>query len=400
MTGINLVNYENLSKYGILARTAITNTGSTTINNGYWFAPTIDGANDLTAGSSPSGLNNTLSTSALSELNTLIADITTYTNSLTTINIGAGGGNTTFLPNRSYKGTGITFSSETLTFDAQNNANAQFFITDLGAFTFTSVTFELINGAQSCNIFWLSNPPTGAGGFTVTTPATMVPGIIITNSNGSTSSVTFTNTSQNISGHIYSNTSVTITSTGLVNVNSNTCPIVCYAKGTLILTKKGFMPIENITTEDKVITKGKIYKNKYIKEEDIHVEPISWISKFKVHDLNSKSRPICIKKDALGKNSPFQDLYVSPGHSLLLNNKMVLAKRLVNGVTVYQDEKCDSVEYYHLECDYHSAIYANGVLSESYLDLKNRDVFEDSVREKINKRIQLQFLDSSQKRLR
>ena len=105
-----------------------------------------------------------------------------------------------------------------------------------------------------------------------------------------------------------------------------------------------------------------------------------WVSKFRVTNLNSKSRPICISKDALGKNAPFKDLYVSPGHSLLLNGKMVLAKDLVNDETIYQDNECESVEYYHLECEQHSAIFANGVLSESYLEVNNRDVFENSVR--------------------
>jgi hypothetical protein len=33
-----------------------------------------------------------------------------------------------------------------------------------------------------------------------------------------------------------------------------------------------------------------------------------------------------------------------------------------------------------LECERHSAIFANGVLSESYLDVNNRDVFENSIR--------------------
>ncbi len=381
MAGINLVNYSNLSQYGILAANTITNTGSTTINNGYWYAPTIAGPNLLTSGTSPSGLNNTLSTNALTELNTLISDITTYTSTLSSVSIGAGGSDITFSPNISYTGTGITFTSKTIIFDANNNSNAQFFITDKGAgMAFTSVTFVLLNDAQACNIYWLSNPTSGAGGFTITTPATSVPGIIITTSNGSTSSSTFTITSQNIVGHIYSNTSVTFTSTGSVNLNSNTCPVVCYAKGTLILTKQGFVPIENIKAGHMVVTKGKILKNKFIKERaNLEIEPVIWISKFKVINLNSKSRPICIKKDALRENYPFKDLYVSPGHSLLLNGKMVLAKNIVNEKTIYQDNECDSVEYYHLECENHSAIFANGVLAESYLDLNNRDVFENSI---------------------
>lgn len=380
MTSINLASYANLSQYGVLAANTITNTGNTIVNNGYWYAPTLVGA--LTNGTPPSGSNNTLSTNALVELDMLIADVAVVTGGMSSVNIGAGGNDITFSPGISYTGSGITFVAKTITFDANFNSNAQFFITDTGiGMAFTNVTFVLQNGAQACNIFWLSKPTTGSGGFTVTTPTTSVPGIIITTSNGSTSSSTFTVNANNITGHVFSKTSVTFTSTGTVRVNANTCAVVCYAKGTLIFTDKGFVPIENIKNGDKVITKGVIYKNNSVKiDAELSAEPVVWASKFKVVHLNSKSRPICIEKDALGKNVPFRDLYVSPGHSLLLSGKMVLAKNLVNGTTIYQDKECETVEYYHLECYNHCAIYANGVLSESYLDLNNRDVFENSVR--------------------
>jgi hypothetical protein len=58
---------------------------------------------------------------------------------------------------------------------------------------------------------------------------------------------------------------------------------------------------------------------------------------------------------------------------------MVRASRLVNGTTIYQDNECDDVEYYHVELDSHSAVFANGILSESYLALNNRHVFENSI---------------------
>lgn len=155
-------------------------------------------------------------------------------------------------------------------------------------------------------------------------------------------------------------------------------PVVCYAKGTLILTKHGFTPIENIKAGDKIVTKGKIKKNMN-GPRNFKIEPVMWISKFKVINLNSSSRPICIKKDTLGENYPFKDLYVSPEHSLFLNGKMVLAKNIVNEETIYQDKECKNVEYYHLECEEHSLIIANGILAESYFDSNNRDVFENSI---------------------
>ena len=78
---IQLINYLNLCQYGILARNTITNTGTTIINDGYWYAPIING-DTLTRGIPPSCFNNTISTNALTELNTFISDITTYTKTL------------------------------------------------------------------------------------------------------------------------------------------------------------------------------------------------------------------------------------------------------------------------------------------------------------------------------
>jgi hypothetical protein len=49
---------------------------------------------------------------------------------------------------------------------------------------------------------------------------------------------------------------------------------------------------------------------------------------------------------------------------------------LINGKTIYQDNECKSIEYYHLECEEHSVIYANGVLSETYIDCNNREIFD------------------------
>jgi len=144
--------------------------------------------------------------------------------------------------------------------------------------------------------------------------------------------------------------------------------IFCYAKGTLILTKNGFVPIEKIHVGHQVITNIK-YTNKFTQ-----LEPVIWISKFKVKHLNSNSQPICITKHAFG-NVPFTNLYVSPKHGILINGKLVESNKLVNGTTIYQDTWKD-IEYYHLECKEHRILIANGVLAESYFNANNRHVFE------------------------
>jgi hypothetical protein len=386
--------YSNLSQYAIFSDGELTATHSkgvaVKVDSGYWYGA-ISSAADITNGTLPSGYNNALSAGAYTELNTLISNIQTVTSNLDTIDI-TGATVNGFIANKNYISTvpGSAWTGETISFDAGDDPNAQFFITaDLSTLTFTNCTFVLGN-AKPCNIFWLCIGPE-PGSFTTINAA--VPGIIITED-----AITFTNNAaSNITynGHIYAKGNITMSADGAgdIIINSSTCPyipgpgpepnpgpIVCYAKGTLILTKQGFIPIENIKENYKIVTKGKIYKNKFIKiDANLELTPVLWVGKFKVVDLNKKSRPICIKKNALGKNSPFRDLYVSPRHSLLINGKKVLAKNIINGTTIFQDNECDSVEYYHLECKDHCVIIANGILSESYLDVNNRDVFENSI---------------------
>lgn len=56
-------------------------------------------------------------------------------------------------------------------------------------------------------------------------------------------------------------------------INISNAP--CYCKGTLILTNEGYIPIENIKKGDKVIIKGKIYKNILRKNIDMKEEPVT-----------------------------------------------------------------------------------------------------------------------------
>jgi antigen 43 len=365
-TDIDNAAYATLNTYAVLASSGIVTVNTTTITNGFYGSST-----PLYTGAIIGTVDSANVTTAQTQLTALVGAINTYRSGLSSTALGIVAAPITLYPNINYEsGSAIIFQGIPITLDAQGNSNAQFFITAGSSFTFNNVpSITLINGASNCNIFWLAGT---AIEFTGTSPSS-IPGIFIAGS-----AITFANASQ-ILGRLYAQTeNVTFSGTSSVN-GACTQNIVCYAKGTLILTKNGFVPIENMTAGDEVITKGRIYNYKYINNYAcLSLKSVLWIGKFRVTKLNSKSRPICIKKDALGEGSPFKDLYVSPVHCLLLNGKMVLAKNMVNGRTICQDDERDSVEYYHLECESHSAIVANGVLSESYLDTRNRHVFESS----------------------
>lgn len=406
MSRIDIANYPGLYDYAILAQAGITSAATVTVTDGYY--GTNSASTDSTGVFVPArgvpstttplaGENNQpLATTATAELGnvstaagTLVKDVIN-----TAASFGAQTpipgltGFITLLPNTYYYSAGaLTFGSggfpplQTLIkFDTLGDPNAQFFILSGANITFTNVNIDLYGDAlvpaSPANIFWLAERDS----ITFNGLMPIVYGNII-----SAAGVTFNQTlSSFVNGNIFAfGASVTFAADTRVNGRGSYSPVVCYVKGTQILTKEGYTLIEDLNIDDKIITKGKIYKNEKYIHDKFRVEPIYWISKFKARNLTTDSAPICIKANAFAESHPFEDLYVSPQHRILLKGNMIIAKNLVNGDTIFQDFDQESVTYYHIELERHSGIIANGVLAESYLDCSNRFVFED--REKNSK---------------
>jgi hypothetical protein len=278
-------------------------------------------------------------------------------------------GQTTFNPNTNYTSTGniIMLNSSsvvTLTFDGNNISDAKFFFTAATNINFNNNAVVFINGASPRNVYWL------AGGSITGTSVSGdygFPGTAIAATN-----ITI-NTTPLVNGNLFAQTgSVTFDSTS-IRINA----VVCYVKGSKILTEDGFKNIETIKVGEKVISKGNILNNDYSNLEDQTLSTVKWVGKFKVKGSKSESAPICIKENALDQNLPLEDLYVSPQHRIVIDGKLVHAYKLVNGFTIFQDFDREFVEYYHIELESHSVIVANGILSESYLDINNnRSLFD------------------------
>jgi Hint domain/Ice-binding-like len=366
MSGIDITNRGALSPYAVLAATGLTSAQVTTISNG-----TYGTSGGTKTGTFIGTLDNASAFTAQNELDILIDQVNTLRDSLPSVAFPAGPPYT-LLPGKNYSAAGITIDGNSITLDAGGDSNAQFFIKSSGTgITFNNVpSIILANGAKNNNIFWLTS---GGGNisFTSTPPPTIYGNFL------STGAISFANIS-NISGRLYAKATVSFTRTSFVDAATD---VVCYAKGTLILTDCGIVPVEDIQAGDNVMTNGNIViigDNQYIENRTAPcIEPVLWMGKFKMHNLDSHSRPICIQKGALGENVPFMDLYVSPRHGLFIGDTMVAAKDMVNGTTIYQDTECKSVEYYHIECKNHVAIVANGALCESFRDGDNKHVFEN-----------------------
>lgn len=134
--------------------------------------------------------------------------------------------------------------------------------------------------------------------------------------------------------------------------------VLCYVRGTLILTPDGERPVEDLRAGDLAVTRSNGY------------QPIKWIGRqnYAPQFLTRARAPVCITAGTLGPNTPAAPLHVSPGHSLLLGGKLILARNLINGITITQDVPAETVEYYAIELEMHDCVLANGSWAESYAD--------------------------------
>ena len=357
---VNLQNYPVANSYAILSTTGISSSSTTIVNDGYY--GNIDSSTEITGSylstGFPSGENNTDVNVAYQEIyNFFNEELLPLLNTLPQETLFSASQQTlTLLPEILYLSINdITWdTSTTLTFDAQGNTNAQFFIYIFGNFTMSDSTMTLSNGASASNIFWIN-----VGNLNNFTNVPYVYGVIFANS------LNF-NTSTEIGGHLFV-VSGTISFHGTTLVDASSA-IVCFRKGTKIQTEYGECLIENLKVNDPITICGRIHNNNrhVVHHSDISFEPLLEIKHFTVPFPTSSSLPICIQANALGEDLPKENLYLSPGHRICMTDEMIVAKNLVNGSTITQNSLQEEIEYYHLSLNKHSVIIANGLLCESF----------------------------------
>lgn len=144
--------------------------------------------------------------------------------------------------------------------------------------------------------------------------------------------------------------------------------VICFTRGTLIMTQHGEVPVETLKQGDFVLTADHGYQqlrwlgSRVLGCQQLRAQP--------------KLRPIRIAAGALGVSMPAADLIVSPQHRVLVRSKiaqrmfgaaevLVAAKQLLglDGVEVVQHAK--KVEYFHFMFDRHEVVFANGAPTES-----------------------------------
>jgi hypothetical protein len=145
---------------------------------------------------------------------------------------------------------------------------------------------------------------------------------------------------------------------GLLNAENTN--IVCFTRGTLIMTAEGERAIEDLMPGDLVLTLDHGY------------QPIRWIGSTTV-EAKGRFAPVVFEAGVLGNR---RRLKVSPQHRMLLQGwqaellfdepeVLAAAKMLVNDTTVRREEG-GTVDYFHMLFDEHEIVFAEGAPSESF----------------------------------
>jgi hypothetical protein len=135
----------------------------------------------------------------------------------------------------------------------------------------------------------------------------------------------------------------------------------CFGRGTLVLTAHGEVPIEDLPIGELVMTTNGAL-------------PVRWVGRRTIRRNASASwhpsvMPIKVSRSAIADRTPQRDLYLSQGHSLLIDGCLIPVKHLINesSITFDEDAKASqAIEYFCVVLDTHQVIFAEGMAAESF----------------------------------
>jgi Hint domain-containing protein len=146
--------------------------------------------------------------------------------------------------------------------------------------------------------------------------------------------------------------------------------VVCFARGTVIDTEIGPVPVEQLCEGDLVLC------------GDGSSRPILWIGSRRLDAqalrLHPELAPVSFAPDAFGPGRPGRRLRLSPQHRVLLRDwraellfgeaeVFVSALQMVNDSSIRVESDCCGVEYFHILLEAHHTVFANGVECETLM---------------------------------
>lgn len=145
----------------------------------------------------------------------------------------------------------------------------------------------------------------------------------------------------------------------------------CFLRGTLIATPIGECCIEDLRPGDIVLSDtGAELPVRFVFQQSVS-------TRFGSAD---RLRPVRITAGSLGDGFPRTDLTVTEDHAVLLAEVLCTAGALINGTTILRvplAEMGRSYTTWHIECDVHAIVMANGVAAETYVDHTPRSLFDN-----------------------
>jgi hypothetical protein len=156
-------------------------------------------------------------------------------------------------------------------------------------------------------------------------------------------------------------------------VGTNIIEAVCYARGTMIRTPDGELPVEKLRPGRQVVV--------LVDGQEVP-QTVTWLGHRRIalanHPRPETVAPVHIQRDAFADGMPHRDLIVSPDHAIFVDGRLICARQLVNGTTIRQELDWTAVDYYHVELDRHAVLLAEGLPAESYIDTGNSGFFANA----------------------
>src|SRR5258708_105592 len=135
----------------------------------------------------------------------------------------------------------------------------------------------------------------------------------------------------------------------------------CFLRGTRIRTVDGYRPIETLSAGDRVIARfGGLVPIRAISAFTLQrAAPTgSWVG---------HSRPVRVKRGALGENLPAADICLTASHAVFSQGFLVPVGNLINGTSIVLEtaEGHDTLDFFHIELAGHDLLDAEGAGCES-----------------------------------
>jgi Hint domain len=168
-----------------------------------------------------------------------------------------------------------------------------------------------------------------------------------------------------ISGTVFSG----IASAGVALTSYANDTLSCFLQGTFIRTATGEVPVERLKPRDRIVLART--------DED---EAVIWIGRRQVDAVRHPDPravwPVRIAAGTFGAGQPYRDLFLSPDHAVYAMGTLVPVRHLIDGRLIVQVPMARPL-YFHVELTRHEVLCANGLATESYLDMGSRAYFDD-----------------------